>query len=62
MVGQSRASTQLAPEIVIGRALAAVVHPGLAWKRLSLAGRVFVAGTYFAAGYGAVLSALLIFG
>jgi len=50
------------PEIVIGRALAAIVHPGLAWKRLSPAGRVFVAGTYFAAGYAAVLSALVIFG
>jgi len=49
-------------EIVIGRALAFIVHPALAWKRLSPAGRVLVAVAYFGAGYAAVLSALLIFG
>lgn len=49
-------------EIAIGRALAAFVHPGLAWRVLSPAGRLFVTGAYFVIGYGGVLAALVIFG
>ena len=50
------------PEIVIGRALAAFVHPRLAWRVLTPAGRLFVTGAYFVIGYVGVLSALILFG
>ena len=50
------------PEIVIGRALAAFVHPGLAWRVLSPAGRLFVTGAYFVVGYAGMLAVLLLFG
>ena len=47
-------------EIVIGRSMAAFVHPVAAWYSLTKPGRVLLAGFYGAVGYVAVLTALLI--
>lgn len=47
------------PEILIGRTLAACVHPFAAWQLLSLYWRVWILVAYAAIGFFAVLSALL---
>ena len=50
----------MSPEILLGRAMAVVAHPQLAWRMLSTRGRVCLAGAYVAAGYLAMLTALLL--
>ena len=50
----------MSPEIRLGRALAVVAHPQLAWRMLSTRGRFWLAGAYVAAGYLTVLTALLL--
>lgn len=47
-------------EVVIGRTLAYCAHPAAAWRVLSGRGRAVVVGAYAAAGYVAVLAALLL--
>jgi hypothetical protein len=46
-------------DVVIGRTLACCVHPSAAWRRVSRSGRALIVGSYFAAGYLAVLTVLL---
>ena len=47
-------------EIALGRALAAVVHPQLAWRVLSTRGRLCLTSAYLLASYIAVLATLLL--
>jgi hypothetical protein len=49
-------------DIAIGRALAVFTHPRLAWRGLSPADRILLAGAYFGASYVAALTVLFIFG
>jgi hypothetical protein len=46
-------------EIVMGRSLAVLFHPFLAWPVLSASGRVLLAGGYLLIAYVAVLVVLL---
>lgn len=46
-------------ETAIGRALAAGIHPVLAWRVLPAHGRVAIVAGYFGAAYVAVLAALM---
>ena len=41
----------MALDVILGRSLAYCLHPGIAWPRLSVAGRVLMTGAYFGAGY-----------
>jgi hypothetical protein len=50
----------MSPEIRLGRALAVIAHPQLAWRLLSTRGRFCLAGAYVAAGYLTVLTGLLL--
>jgi hypothetical protein len=52
----------MSAEIALGQALAEFAHPVLAWRVLSPRGRVRLATIYFAAGYAAVLTTLLLAG
>lgn len=52
----------MSAEIALGRAMAVVAHPFLAWDLLSARGRICLTGAYLAAGYVAVLSTLLLVG
>jgi len=45
--------------IVVGRTLAACVHPFAAWRRFSTSWRSLIVTAYAAAGYFIVLSVLL---
>jgi hypothetical protein len=56
---ESQMSTQL--EVLIGRSLAALVHPVAAWRVFSRPGRLLLALGYSAAAYITTLSALLAF-
>ena len=47
-------------EILIGRTLACCVHPAAAWRVVSARGRAAIVSAYAAAGYVAVLAALLL--
>ena len=46
-------------EVSIGRALAATLHPVLAWRTFGPSGRTAIVLGYFGAAYLSVLSALL---
>ena len=46
-------------EIVMGRSLAVVIHPFLAWRVLSKPGRILLAVGYVLIAYIGVLSLLL---
>jgi hypothetical protein len=46
--------------IIVGRSLAACVHPYAAWRAFSTSERVLIATGYFAAGFISVLGALLL--
>jgi hypothetical protein len=46
-------------EIVMGRSLAVLFHPFLAWRVLSAPGRVLLAGGYLLIAYLGVLALLL---
>jgi hypothetical protein len=46
-------------EIVMGRSLAVLLHPFLAWRVLSAPGRVVLAGGYLLIAYVGVLLLLL---
>ena|SRR5882672_7523269 len=46
---------RMSADIVIGRTLACCLHPAAAWRRLSASGKALIVGTYFVAGYLAVL-------
>jgi hypothetical protein len=48
-------------EVLIGRSLAALVHPVAAWRAFSRPGRLLLALGYSAAAYITTLSALLAF-
>jgi len=50
----------MSAEIAIGRGLAALAHPQLAWRVLSIRGRMCLTGAYLVASYFAVLAALLL--
>lgn len=52
----------MSAEIALGQALAEFAHPVLAWRVLPARGRVRLGAIYFAAGYVAVLTALLLVG
>jgi hypothetical protein len=47
-------------EVLIGRTLAYCVHPRAAWRVVSGRGRAAIVGAYAAAGYVAMLTALLL--
>jgi hypothetical protein len=47
-------------EILVGRSLAFCLHPSAAWRRLPVSGRVLLLAAYFAGGYVAVLTFLLV--
>lgn len=47
------------PEVAVGRAAAACVHPVAAWQVLPTSWRILVLSIYTAAGYVTVLSALI---
>jgi hypothetical protein len=51
--------TRYRPEILIGRTLAACVHPFAAWQLLSLSWRVWMLVAYAAIGFFTVLTVLL---
>jgi hypothetical protein len=46
--------------IVIGRTLAACVHPYAAWRASPLRQRLVIASGYFAAGFVSVLAVMLL--
>jgi hypothetical protein len=48
-------------EVLVGRSLAVSVHPFAAWRSSLRFARLLLLGSYFAAGYGAVLAGLLFF-
>jgi hypothetical protein len=48
-------------EILIGRSLAALVHPAAAWRVFSRPGRLLLALGYSVAAYLTTLSALMAF-
>ena len=47
-------------EVLIGQSLAACVHPLAAWRSTARAFRVLLLAGYFAAGYAAVLTTMLL--
>jgi hypothetical protein len=47
-------------EVCLGRALALLVHPEAAWRRLRPRGRVILVSAYATVSYVAVLTALLV--
>ena len=47
-------------ETLMGRTLAYCLHPAAAWRVVSARGRAVILGAYAAAGYAAVLTALLL--
>ena len=49
----------MSAEALLGRSLAVIAHPLLAWRVLSLRGRIELAGAYLAAAC-AVLTTLLL--
>jgi hypothetical protein len=51
---------RVAIELLLGRSLAFCVHPVAAWPRLDPKGRTFLVAAYGAAGYAAVLAALVL--
>jgi hypothetical protein len=55
----ARASNRL--EVLIGRSLAACVHPLAAWRSGARSFRVMLLAGYFAAGYVTVLVAITVF-
>jgi hypothetical protein len=55
----ARASNRL--EVLIGRSLAACVHPLAAWRSRARSFRVMLLVGYFAAGYVTVLVAITVF-
>jgi hypothetical protein len=48
--------------IAVGRAMAVVAHPFLAWDVLSTRGRLCLTGAYLTAGYVTVLATLILAG
>ena len=50
----------MSAEALLGRGLAVIAHPLLAWRVLSQRGRICLAGAYLAVGYVAVLTTLLL--
>jgi len=46
-------------DVVIGRTLACCVHPAVAWRRVSRAGKALIVAAYFVVGYCGVLVVLL---
>jgi hypothetical protein len=52
----------MSAEIALGRAMAVVAHPFLAWDLLSVRGRFGLIAAYLAAGYVTVLATLLLAG
>ena len=47
-------------EIIIGRSLAAFVHPVAAWQVVSTSTRALIVFAYFAMAYAVVLSTLIV--
>jgi hypothetical protein len=45
-------------EVLVGRSLAAAVHPVAAWRSAQLSFRLMLLASYFLAGYTVVLGAL----
>jgi hypothetical protein len=50
----------MSAEALLGRSLAVIAHPVLAWRVLSRRGRLYLAGAYLLAAYAAVLTTLLL--
>jgi len=50
----------MSAEVLLGRSLAVIAHPLLAWRVLSQRGRIYLAGAYFVVAYAAVLTTLLL--
>jgi predicted ABC-type sugar transport system permease subunit len=58
--GERIASTTNVPlALLVGRSLAVICHPLLAWRRLPPLGRVALAGGYATLSYVAALAALI---
>jgi len=50
----------MSSEVLLGRSLAVIAHPFLAWRVISQRGRLYLAGAYLVAAYVAVLMTLLL--
>jgi hypothetical protein len=50
----------MSAEALLGRSLAVIAHPLLAWRVLSQRGRIYLAGAYLVAAYVMVLTTLLL--
>jgi hypothetical protein len=48
------------PEILVGRSMAACLHPMAAWQSKTRSFRVLLVASYFAIGYVAVLTAIVL--
>jgi hypothetical protein len=53
-----RGQKSYSPEIVLGRTLAACIHPFAAWRLLSTSWRLLMLAAYAATSYVTVLAAL----
>ena len=50
----------MSAEALLGRSLAVMAHPLLAWRVLSQRGRIYLAGAYLVVAYAVVLTTLLL--
>ena len=58
--GRFASGRDMSAEALLGRSLAVIAHPHLAWRVLSQRGRIYLAGAYLVVAYAVVLTTLLL--